>query len=388
MADETYYSILEVSEVATAAEIKSAYIRVIRDVHPDRLANAPAYWQRQAEEKAKEVNEAYAVLSDREKRRLYDAQLASYRGTQGTNSGPSSGYQSSPNTAQQQTPPKSPRPAQSQQQAQQQPPQAAPQAAQPAQTVSASFKAWFWITWGGWSVVCLVLNSGWMIIVGLFASLFIAKYLVKVQRAIERKLAKKTSPQPMGQAVPSGPRYPLSQPWFWGTWTTCGLLGLAVGQIGKTGTTLNDTAALTGILYFLGGIPLAFVLAWYRDPIKQWLAVQHAAGSQSKFGTLAVIVVVFVFVTLIPVMVTLVTSTPVTAPPPVKVTPRHIVQGDIENNYMQGVIQTVGRNFTFAADRKYANPPKGAAVDMSFQIGPYWLPQCSVNYQVQRGRRT
>lgn len=87
MADETYYSLLEISETASAAEIKAAYLRLIREVHPDRLANAPAYWQRQAEEKSKEINEAYTVLSNREKRRLYDAQLTSYRGSRQTASG-------------------------------------------------------------------------------------------------------------------------------------------------------------------------------------------------------------------------------------------------------------------------------------------------------------
>jgi curved DNA-binding protein CbpA len=82
MADETYYSILGISETASAAEIKTAYLRMIREVHPDRVANAPAYFQRHAEEKTREINEAYAVLSNGEKRRLYDAQLASYRSSQ------------------------------------------------------------------------------------------------------------------------------------------------------------------------------------------------------------------------------------------------------------------------------------------------------------------
>jgi curved DNA-binding protein CbpA len=87
MADETYYSLLDVSETASAAEIKTAYLRLIREVHPDRLANAPAYWQRQAEERTQEINEGYSILSDREKRCLYDAQLAAYRGPLRTPSG-------------------------------------------------------------------------------------------------------------------------------------------------------------------------------------------------------------------------------------------------------------------------------------------------------------
>jgi outer membrane biosynthesis protein TonB len=267
-----------------------------------------------------------------------------------------------------QPPPQQPRAQQTQQQP--------PKAAQSAQ-VSESFTAWFWITWGGWSVVCLVVNNPWMIVLGFFASIFIASYLEKFQRAIERTFAKKTPRQATsGQAVPSGPRYPGWHPWFWGTWISCSVLGLAIGQIGKTGTTLNDTATFTGIWYFLGGIPLAFVLAWFRDRIKHWLAAQHTAGSQGKLGHLAGLILFFILVTMLPVMsspigvASHVSPSPAPAPGPVKVVPSHIVQGDIENGYIQGIIQTVGKNFLFATDRKYANPPKGTAVDMSFEVGP------------------
>lgn len=105
MADETYYSLLEIPETASAAEIKTAHRRLISEVHPDRLANAPAYWQRQAEEKAKEVNEAYTVLSNREKRHLYDSQLASYRGSSGANSQASGSQTSNSNSAHRQSAP-------------------------------------------------------------------------------------------------------------------------------------------------------------------------------------------------------------------------------------------------------------------------------------------
>lgn len=86
MSDETYYSVLEISEAATPAEIKAAYHRLIREVHPDRLANAPAYWQKQAELKTQEINEAFSVLSKPAKRRTYDEQLDSYRKSQSPNS--------------------------------------------------------------------------------------------------------------------------------------------------------------------------------------------------------------------------------------------------------------------------------------------------------------
>ncbi len=62
-----YYKILGVSKDATQEEIKRAYRRLAMKYHPDRNKGS-----KEAEEKFKEINEAYAVLSDPEKRRLYD----------------------------------------------------------------------------------------------------------------------------------------------------------------------------------------------------------------------------------------------------------------------------------------------------------------------------
>ncbi len=61
-----YYEILGVDRNATEKEIKSAYRRLAMKYHPDR-SDAP-----DAEERFKEISEAYAVLSDPEKRRQYD----------------------------------------------------------------------------------------------------------------------------------------------------------------------------------------------------------------------------------------------------------------------------------------------------------------------------
>lgn len=77
-------------------EIRTAYRRLMNEVHPDRLANAPAYWQRKAEEKSKEINEAFGVLSNPEKRSLYDAQLGAYRGSQDKGQATSSAQNSPP----------------------------------------------------------------------------------------------------------------------------------------------------------------------------------------------------------------------------------------------------------------------------------------------------
>ncbi len=62
-----YYKILGVSENATTDEIKKAFRRLARQWHPDRNPS------KEAEEKFKEINEAYQVLSDPEKRKEYDA---------------------------------------------------------------------------------------------------------------------------------------------------------------------------------------------------------------------------------------------------------------------------------------------------------------------------
>lgn len=61
-----YYEILGVDRNATEKEIKSAYRKLAMKYHPDR-SDAP-----DAEERFKEISEAYAVLSDPEKRRQYD----------------------------------------------------------------------------------------------------------------------------------------------------------------------------------------------------------------------------------------------------------------------------------------------------------------------------
>ncbi len=58
---------LGVTRTATETEIKSAYRKLAMQHHPDRNPNNP-----EAEERFKECSEAYAVLADEEKRRLYD----------------------------------------------------------------------------------------------------------------------------------------------------------------------------------------------------------------------------------------------------------------------------------------------------------------------------
>lgn len=62
-----YYEILGVSKDASAAEMKSKYRKLAIKYHPDRNPN-----DKEAEAKFKKINEAYAVLSNKEKRKHYD----------------------------------------------------------------------------------------------------------------------------------------------------------------------------------------------------------------------------------------------------------------------------------------------------------------------------
>src|SRR5512133_118003 len=63
MADKDYYDILGVPKTATADEIKKAFRKAARKHHPDAGGS---------EERFKELNEAYEILSDDEKRKQYD----------------------------------------------------------------------------------------------------------------------------------------------------------------------------------------------------------------------------------------------------------------------------------------------------------------------------
>jgi len=64
---EDYYDVLGVDKKASADDIKKAYRKLALKWHPDRNPNNKA-----AEEKFKKISEAYAVLSDTEKRKQYD----------------------------------------------------------------------------------------------------------------------------------------------------------------------------------------------------------------------------------------------------------------------------------------------------------------------------
>jgi molecular chaperone DnaJ len=68
-AKRDYYEVLGVQKSASLDEIKKAFRELALKHHPDRV---PAEQKKEAEEKFKEISEAYAVLSDSKKRALYD----------------------------------------------------------------------------------------------------------------------------------------------------------------------------------------------------------------------------------------------------------------------------------------------------------------------------
>lgn len=68
---KSYYEVLEISETATKDEIKNSYRFLSQAYHPDKFS--AKHHREKAEEKFKQINEAYQVLSVDEKRKRYDA---------------------------------------------------------------------------------------------------------------------------------------------------------------------------------------------------------------------------------------------------------------------------------------------------------------------------
>ena len=65
-----YYDVLGVEKSASASDLKNAFRRLARKYHPDRST------EDDAEDRFKEIQEAYAVLSDDQKRAQYDRSVS------------------------------------------------------------------------------------------------------------------------------------------------------------------------------------------------------------------------------------------------------------------------------------------------------------------------
>lgn len=91
MAKKDYYDVLGVKKNSTKQEVKSAYRKLAKKYHPDMNKDNPS-----AEQRFKEITEAYNVLSDDEKRKLYDQfGHAAFDGNMGEDPGKHADRQSS-----------------------------------------------------------------------------------------------------------------------------------------------------------------------------------------------------------------------------------------------------------------------------------------------------
>lgn len=84
--EKDFYAVLGVASDADAKEIKKVYRKLAREHHPDSKPG-----DKTAEQRFKEIGEAYAVLSDPEQRKQYDAVRAMSHGGARFSAGPGGG---------------------------------------------------------------------------------------------------------------------------------------------------------------------------------------------------------------------------------------------------------------------------------------------------------
>jgi curved DNA-binding protein CbpA len=74
----TNYQILGISQKATPEQIKRTYRTLVKSCHPDLFVSGSEE-QARAEDQLREINAAYAILSNPQKRTTYDAKLSKHR---------------------------------------------------------------------------------------------------------------------------------------------------------------------------------------------------------------------------------------------------------------------------------------------------------------------
>src|SRR5690348_8950267 len=71
----TYYTLLDIPAQATVGEIEAAYQRQRQRYSPERVAELGSEFRQVAETRSADLDRAYAVLADTERRRAYDASI-------------------------------------------------------------------------------------------------------------------------------------------------------------------------------------------------------------------------------------------------------------------------------------------------------------------------
>ena len=77
---KSLYEILGVDSSSGKDEIKKRYRELAKKYHPDRMVNAGEKEKAEAEKRFREINDAYTILSDDEKRNEYDKMAESKNG--------------------------------------------------------------------------------------------------------------------------------------------------------------------------------------------------------------------------------------------------------------------------------------------------------------------
>lgn len=81
--DKDYYKILGVDKSATPKDVRRSYLQLTKKFHPDKQKNLNDEQRQKNEEKMAEINEAYEILSDDDKRTKYDNARANSRNSRG-----------------------------------------------------------------------------------------------------------------------------------------------------------------------------------------------------------------------------------------------------------------------------------------------------------------